>query len=57
MRGDPLMLRRHPIAADELPPVGNSKPGMLQCFDRVKDFGQKFEERKGSFCETVDLVK
>jgi len=27
------MLRRHPIAADELPPAGNSKPGGLLCFD------------------------
>ena len=47
------MLHRHPIAADELPPAGNSKPGGLLCFDRMKDFGHKFEERKGSFCESV----
>ena len=47
------MLRRHPIAADELPSAGNSKPGGLVCFDRVKDFGHKFEEREGSFCESV----
>ena len=53
MRGDPLMLHRHPIATDELPPAGNSKPGGLLCFDSVKDFRHKFEEREGSFCESV----
>ena len=57
MRGDPLMLRRHPIATDELPPASNNKLSVLLCFDRVKDFAQKYEEREGSFYETIDSVK
>ena len=57
MRVDPLMLRCHPIAANELPPAGNSKLGVLLCFDHVKDFVRKCEEREGSFCETIDSVK
>ena len=57
MRGDPLMLRRHPIAADELPPAGNSKPGGLLCFDPRQGLRTEIRQMERVYLQSLDTYE
>ena len=57
MRGDPLMLRRHPIAAGELPPAGNSKPGGLLYFDPRQGLCTEIRQMERVYLQSLDTYE
>ena len=57
MRVDPLMLRCHPIAANELPPAGNSKPGGLLYFDPRQGLCTEIRQMESVYLQSLDTYE